>query len=317
MPKLTPVFSFNTFFNCAGPPACLLDVCLLVMSPAPCSGQDTRTSPRRAEQVMKALAAAYPGRIERAEFRGGDWAVLLQGVWYYYTGGRLLPEELRNQAAEYDPQPFYNYLPDLPAWKDPSPEEAGRLRAVSNNRSRNPPKRSQHFFDALWRAGSRKESYERVKSLRFLGSTVMVHYTILEELAQAEELILARANTDPDVRNWVNSINTLDGWNWRSIADTQSRSFHAYGAAIDILPTSSGGKETYWLWAARTKPEWWNIPYSQRLHPPQPVIQAFESCGFIWGGKWLFFDTMHFEYRPEILLLSGMPVSGLHQVSND
>jgi hypothetical protein len=29
--------------------------------------------------------------------------------------------------------------------------------------------------------------------------------------------------------------------------------------------------------------------------------------GFIWGGKWLFFDTMHFEYRPEILILSGMP----------
>jgi hypothetical protein len=37
---------------------------------------------------------------------------------------------------------------------------------------------------------------------------------------------------------------------------------------------------------------------------PLPVVQAFERQGFVWGGKWLFFDTMHFEYRPEILLLA-------------
>jgi hypothetical protein len=24
----------------------------------------------------------------------------------------------------------------------------------------------------------------------------------------------------------------------------------------------------------------------------------------VWGGKWLFFDTMHFEYRPEIFNLA-------------
>ena len=26
-----------------------------------------------------------------------------------------------------------------------------------------------------------------------------------------------------------------------------------------------------------------------------------EKYGFIWGGRWYHFDTMHFEYRPEIL----------------
>jgi len=29
--------------------------------------------------------------------------------------------------------------------------------------------------------------------------------------------------------------------------------------------------------------------------------QTFEHHGFIWGGKWWHFDTMHFEYRPEII----------------
>jgi hypothetical protein len=38
--------------------------------------------------------------------------------------------------------------------------------------------------------------------------------------------------------------------------------------------------------------------------PPVSVIAAFEHEGFVWGGKWLFFDTMHFEYRPEIIVMA-------------
>jgi hypothetical protein len=37
------------------------------------------------------------------------------------------------------------------------------------------------------------------------------------------------------------------------------------------------------------------------------VIRAFEGEGFIWGGKWPWFDTMHFEYHPELILLSLLP----------
>jgi len=28
---------------------------------------------------------------------------------------------------------------------------------------------------------------------------------------------------------------------------------------------------------------------------------------FIWGGRWYHFDTMHFEYRPELLDASCYP----------
>jgi hypothetical protein len=262
--------------------------------------------PSRAEQVMKTLAAAHPQKIEQVEFHSGDWAVLLWDTWYYYADGRLLPENLRENAADYNPQPFYNYLSELPAWKAPSSEEAARFREMANNRGRNPVRRSPHFYDDLWRIHNRDEAYQRVKSIRFLGNTVLVHYSILEDLALVEERILALAKTNPQVRQWVNGIGTVTGWSWRNIADVQTRSMHAYGVAVDILPKSLGGKETYWLWAARQNPEWWNISYNERFHPPVPVIQAFESFGFIWGGKWLFFDTMHFEYRPEILLLSGI-----------
>ncbi|MDR1277652.1 MAG: M15 family metallopeptidase [Treponema sp.] len=287
-------------------------------SPFPGAGAPPATDPRRAEEVMKALAAAYPERIDRVEYRDGDWAVSLRAggpggtdsqktAWYYYAGGRLLPEELRSRAQEFDPQPFYQYPAELAPWQPPGPEQTERFRGQAERRRLHPPKRSQHFYDALWRSRSRDESWERVKSLRFLGRPVMVHYMILEELAQVEERILWEAKTSPQVRAWINSLDTLDGWNWRSIADTQSRSFHAYGAALDLLPKSLGGRETYWLWAARRSPEWWAIPYERRLHPPEAVIRAFEAYGFLWGGKWLFFDTMHFEYRPEILMLNKLP----------
>jgi hypothetical protein len=267
------------------------------------------TLPNRGEAVMKALAAAYPERIVGpAEFRSEDWAVQVGSAWFYYAQGRLLPENLRDRYAEYDPQPFYNYPAELPVWKDPTPEETARARDSASRRAENPPKRSQHFYDTLWRAKSKAESYDRVKTMRFLGRKVMVHYSIMEELALVEERILGAAKTNSQVRQWINRLDSVAGWNWRSIADTESRSFHAYGTALDLLPKSHGGLQTYWLWTAQNYPEWWAVPYSRRSHPPDAVIKAFEEYGFIWGGKWLFFDTMHFEYRPEILLLNNLPV---------
>ncbi|MCA1755657.1 MAG: M15 family metallopeptidase [Spirochaeta sp.] len=36
------------------------------------------------------------------------------------------------------------------------------------------------------------------------------------------------------------------------------------------------------------------------------MLEVFERHGFVWGGKWLSFDPIHFEYRPEVLLLSEL-----------
>jgi hypothetical protein len=119
--------------------------------------QGDRNSPERAQQVMKALAAAYPGPVQRAELYNGDWTVMVRGIRYYYCAGRLLPEELRTQAENYSPQPFYNYVAELPAWKAPSAEEAARFKTMAENRSRNPIKRSTLFFFTLWQARTREE----------------------------------------------------------------------------------------------------------------------------------------------------------------
>jgi hypothetical protein len=77
----------------------------------------------------------------------------------------------------------------------------------------------------------------------------------------------------------------------RPVADTGRMSMHGYAAAIDLNLRYSD----YWLWAGRDK----SIPYKNRM--PREIVDIFERHGFIWGGKWYHYDTMHFEYRPELL----------------
>jgi hypothetical protein len=79
-------------------------------------------------------------------------------------------------------------------------------------------------------------------------------------------------------------------YNCRKIQGTSRRSMHSYGAAIDINTKFSD----YWLWSGGEGAAW-------RNKIPMEIVEIFERHGFIWGGKWRHFDTMHFEYRPELL----------------
>ncbi len=86
---------------------------------------------------------------------------------------------------------------------------------------------------------------------------------------------------------------TAGTFNWRRIHGTARLSTHAFAIAIDVgVPLSD-----YWRWV---KPDAeGRLPYRNRI--PDEVVAVFERHGFIWGGKWYHFDTMHFEYRPELL----------------
>jgi D-alanyl-D-alanine carboxypeptidase len=53
----------------------------------------------------------------------------------------------------------------------------------------------------------------------------------------------------------------------------------------------------YWLWS-KAAPDG-HVPYKNEV--PIEIVQIFERHGFIWGGRWYHYDTMHFEYRPEII----------------
>lgn len=83
-------------------------------------------------------------------------------------------------------------------------------------------------------------------------------------------------------------------FNCRVIAGTDRVSAHGYAIAIDIALKRSD----YWRNAATSE----NTPVSFKNEIPMEVVRAFERHGFIWGGRWYHYDTMHFEYRPELAL---------------
>jgi len=93
--------------------------------------------------------------------------------------------------------------------------------------------------------------------------------------------------------------NPAGGYYWRPIAGTNRLSAHSFGIAVDINVAVSH----YWrneLGGAAGEPHDWR-PARARNLIPHAVVEIFERHGFIWGGKWFHYDTMHFEYRPELL----------------
>jgi hypothetical protein len=84
-------------------------------------------------------------------------------------------------------------------------------------------------------------------------------------------------------------------YNCRTILNTKRLSVHAFGAAIDINDKLAD----YWEWS---KGKDGAIVWKNRV--PAAIGEIFERHGFIWGAKWYHFDTMHFEYRPEIIALA-------------
>lgn len=86
----------------------------------------------------------------------------------------------------------------------------------------------------------------------------------------------------------------VGGYNWRPIAGTGRLSLHSFGIAIDI----GGPSSDYWLWDAGKN----GGRFAWRNRIPLEIVEVFERHGFIWGGKWYHYDTMHFEYRPELLI---------------
>ena len=77
-------------------------------------------------------------------------------------------------------------------------------------------------------------------------------------------------------------------YNCRTVADTGEPSMHSWGAAIDI----NAAHCDYWLWP-RDAPE----ATASRSRSSRSSSGTASSG----AGKWSHYDTMHFEYRPELV----------------
>ena len=90
--------------------------------------------------------------------------------------------------------------------------------------------------------------------------------------------------------------NPAGTYKWRKISGTERLSPHCFGIAIDI---NAKPYADYWQWHHRGEKNE-NLEYQNKI--PREIVEIFEKHGFIWGGKWYHYDTMHFEYRPELLV---------------
>lgn len=97
----------------------------------------------------------------------------------------------------------------------------------------------------------------------------------------------------PELKDYLHSAGTF---NWRKVRGAERLSAHSFGTAIDLNVKYSN----YWQWDCRCTSEDVDLKYKNLI--PQQIVDVFEKYGFIWGGKWYHYDTMHFEYRPELLV---------------
>jgi hypothetical protein len=130
-------------------------------------------------------------------------------------------------------------------------------------------------LEALFRA-----AYPKAGLLR--DRKIVLHRKIIDAWHRVQKRLAAAPEAQPFLARLGG------GYAARAIAGTDRLSAHAFGIAIDLDPS----KTHYWRW---DKPPAW------RNTVPQAIVDAFEAEGFIWGGRWYHYDTMHFEFRPELL----------------
>ncbi len=240
--------------------------------------------------LVEIVAPVFPGQADTKKI----------SLWW--ANCRLLPEsELENKTK------YWSLIYSYTKLKDPSKMTEAEIESVRNFSSaenrRSTGGTPMFFYDFLYAAKSRVVIEDHIVNATFLGKGTKIHERIREPLRRVEERIYALAENEAEIQEFVESLDSADAYNWRVIEGTGGRkSFHSYGIAIDLLPRRLNGKAIFWSWTRDRDPENWMLtPFERRWSPPEKVIQIFEEEGFIWGGNWIIFDNMHFEYHPELI----------------
>ncbi|HEX5957303.1 MAG TPA: M15 family metallopeptidase [Hyphomicrobiaceae bacterium] len=229
---------------------------------------------------LDALVASYPGYIEGVE---GNELVLTGGKRHVIDDGK--PRTHAEMLESGDIEDMLSQVYPLGACVSQEPPandfEPGRVR-------------NETFFKGLY-GTSAAEVRRHLTSVEWFGEKLPVMRL------QGVDAALARvradlAKLDPGLNRYLTP--SAGTFNWRPIAGTGQLSAHSFGIAIDINTAFTD----YWRWAGKRPAV--AIAYKNRI--PLEIVHVFERHGFIWGGKWYHYDTMHFEYRPELIRIGEL-----------
>lgn len=263
--------------------------------PEPCRGEEkaqeaphepsTASSP--ADHAAKAarLLAAYPDQLDRIEGDTLIWKKDGEKMKFDDGKGAKNFEALLNEP-DIEDQFFLDYPvgPPSPSSRPAVNFDPGRFR-------------NEAFFKKMYGDCDKSEVAQRLVPVDWLPKhgggklAVTTVNRVNEKLKDVSDDLEKLLETRPDLKGFL--IPPAGVYNCRAIAGTTLKSVHAYGAAVDI----NAGRSDYWRWPEVDEKR--AITY--RNHIPYDIVEVFERHGFIWGGRWYHFDTMHFEYRPELL----------------
>jgi hypothetical protein len=235
----------------------------------------------RALDPLDALVGSYPEALvghDGRTLRWRDGTASPAG-----DGGKKTFEELLHHPSIVDQ--FAVPYRRGPSSKPPAPDEdPGRFRNAA-------------FFRKMYGDCDKGEVTGRLVPVAWLPKAwgKPVRITAINRVDERLRAVSAEIDAMPDhIRKAA--YPSAGTFNCRVVADTKEPSPHAYGIAIDLNLAYSD----YWFWKRSPSGA---VAYRNRM--PEEIVAAFERHGFIWGGKWYHYDTMHFEYRPELLKANG------------
>jgi len=153
--------------------------------------------------------------------------------------------------------------------------------------------RSDAFFKAVYGANAQEVSRnltEVVWCPKLVNTKL--RFSRINGANKALERVSQELDQHPEWKKYLTNIGGT--FNWRVVNGTKRLSSHSFGITIDLNTRYSH----YWQWDCKCTDENTIPQYHNNI--PQGIVEIFEKHGFIWGGKWKHYDTMHFEYRPEL-----------------
>ncbi|MBS0559598.1 MAG: M15 family metallopeptidase [Proteobacteria bacterium] len=219
------------------------------------------------------LLRAYPGQF--AGFDGNDL------IW---RDGTRMPLGADDAAAPFEDQVRHGSIRDQLRLAYPATLPVGTPPEDDPGRIRN-----KAFFDKMYGDCHAGEVTPHLVSVTWLPSQ-WGHAVRITSVNNVDRHLAAISREldalGPEYRKYLVPLGGT--YACRTVADNGTPSMHGWGAAIDINTAFSD----YWLWRR-------GGGYANR--EPAAIVAIFERHGFIWGGRWSHYDTMHFEYRPELL----------------